>query len=596
MIQLQEALTAAADSSSWKPGRLIDSAFGPLLSEDDLIPKTRAELVKIKFQAARACLAGDELPQAKAIYREILAMDPRHGDALQMLGIVDTELGLLDSAVDLLCKSIELNPDSDNAYYHLGFAMCKLEQFAAGLECFDKVLALNPGHVQAVCDRASALIELGQLVEAVAGYDHAIRLRADYAEAYSYRGNALLALRRTDEAIASFDRSIAIQPSAGAYLNRGNAYQALGAYQTAIDSYDAATALRNDYAMAYSNRGVSLKHLHRLDEAIASSNKAIAAAPNYADAHWNRGLTYLLQGDLEQGFLGYQWRWETDKFKKIRRAFAPPLWLGSPSIRGKKLLIHGEQGFGDTIQFARYAKLVEQAGGHVVYEVEPLLFSLFQSLPGVGTLLRQGDPLPDFDYYCPVMSLPLALHTDMASIPSPRRYLKADEAKRARWAQVLGSKTVPRVGLVWSGSPTHDDDLNRSIALRALVTSLPGGFAYFSLQKDVRTADMAALAASQHIRHFGEQIVDFADTAALCELMDLVISVDTSVAHLSGALGVPTWVLLPHLPDWRWLLERTDSPWYPSVRLYRQTKARHWDDVLQSVANDLCASVGRALV
>ena len=554
------------------------------------------ELISIKFQAARACLADDELLRAKAIYQEILAMDPRHGDALQMLGIVDTELGLLDSAVDLLCKSIELNPDSDNAYYHLGFAMCKLEQFAAGLECFDKVLALNPGHVQAVCDRASALIELGQLDEAVAGYDHAIRLRADYAEAYSYRGNALLALRRTDEAIASFDRSIAIQTSPGAHLNRGNAYQALGAYQTAIDSYDAAIALRHDYAMAYSNRGVSLKHLHRLDEAIASSGKAIAADPNYADAHWNRGLTYLLKGDLGQGFLGYQWRWETDKFKKIRRTFAQPLWLGTPSIRGKKLLIHGEQGFGDTIQFARYAELVEQAGGHVVYEVEPPLFSLFQALPGVGTLLRQGDPLPDFDYYCPVMSLPLALQTDTASIPSCRRYLNADDTKRERWAQVLGSKTVPRVGLVWSGSPTHDDDLNRSIGLSALITSLPAGFEYFSLQKDVRTADMTALAGSQHVRHFGEQIVDFADTAALCELMDLVISVDTSVAHLSGALGVPTWVLLTHLPDWRWLLERRDSPWYPSVRLYRQSRARHWDDVLQSVANDLCASGGRDLV
>lgn len=553
-----------------------------------MIPKTRAELVKIKFQAARACLAGDELPQAKAIYREILAIDSRHGDALQMLGIIDAELGLLDSAVDLLCKAIEINPDSDNAYYHLGFAMCKLEQFAAGLECFDKVLALNPGHVQAVCDRASALIELGQLDEAVAGYDHAIRLRADYAEAYSYRGNALVALLRIDEAIASFNRSLAIEPSAGAYLNRGNAYQAQGDYQAAVASYDAAIALQGNYAMAYSNRSASLKHLHRLEESIASSNKAIAIDPNYPDAHWNRALTYLLKGDLAQGFKGYHWRWELENFKKIRRTFAQPQWLGTPSIRGKKLLIHGEQGFGDTIQFARYAALVQAAGGHVVYEVEPPLFKLFQSLPGVGTLLRQGESLPEFDYYCPVMSLPMALGTGMASIPAPSSYLKADNAKLAQWAEALGPKTVPRVGLAWSGSPTHQDDHNRSIALSTLLEGLPAGLQYFSLQRDVRAADTAALAGAHNICHFGEQLADFSDTAALCELMDLVISVDTSLAHLSGALGLPTWVLLPHLPDWRWLLERRDSPWYPSIRLYRQSKARHWDDVLQAVANDLC--------
>jgi lipoprotein NlpI len=504
------------------------------------------------------------------------------------LGVISAQLGTLDSAVELLCRAIEINPASDSAFYYLGFAMCEFKQFAAGVECFDKALALNPSHAQAACDRASALVELGQFEDALAGYDQAIGICADYAEAYSYRGSALLALQLTDEAIASFDRSIALEPSAGAYLNRGNAYQAKGQYQAAVASYDAAIALQSNYAMAYSNRSASLKHLHRLEESIASSNQAIAIDPNYPAAHWNRALTYLLKGDLAPGFQGYQWRWEMENFKKIRRTFTQPQWLGTPSIRGKKLLIHGEQGLGDTIQFARYAALVQAAGGHVIWEVEPQLFTLFKSLPGVGTLLRQGDPLPDFDYYCPVMSLPMALGTDLASIPAPFSYLKAGEAKLTQWAEVLGPKTVTRVGLAWSGSPTHQDDHNRSIALSTLLEGLPAGFQYFSLQKDVRVADMAVLGSAQNIQHFGEQLVDFSDTAALCELMDLVISVDTSVAHLSGALGVPTWVLLPHLPDWRWLLEHRDSPWYPSIRLYRQSKARHWDDVLQAVANDLC--------
>ena len=547
-----------------------------------------ADNVATKFQIAIAHQNQGRLSIAKEICEEIRVGSPQHFDSRQQLGVISAQLGTLDSAVELLCRAIEINPASDSAFYYLGFAMCEFKQFAAGVECFDKALALNPSHAQAACDRASALVELGQFEDALAGYDQAIRICADYAEAYSYRGSALLALQLTDEAIASFDRSIALEPSAGAYLNRGNAYQAKGQYQAAVASYDAAIALQSNYAMAYSNRSASLKHLHRLEESIASSNQAIAIDPNYPAAHWNRALTYLLKGDLAPGFQGYQWRWEMENFKKIRRTFTQPQWLGTPSIRGKKLLIHGEQGLGDTIQFARYAALVQAAGGHVVWEVEPQLFTLFKSLPGVGTLLRQGDPLPDFDYYCPVMSLPLALATDMACIPAPARYLKADEAKLAQWSEALGPKTVPRVGLAWSGSPTHQDDHNRSIALSTLLEGLPAGFQYFSLQKDVRAADMAALAGAHNVRHFGEQLADFSDTAALCELMDLVISVDTSVAHLSGALGVPTWVLLPHLPDWRWLLEHRDSPWYPSIRLYRQSKARHWDDVLQAVANDLC--------
>ena len=344
--------------------------------------------------------------------------------------------------------------------------------------------------------------------------------------------------------------------------------------------------------MAHSNRSVSLKHLHRLDDAISSSDRAIAIDPSYADAHWNRALTQLLKGNLAQGFAGYQWRWEMDNFKAIRRTFKQPQWLGAQALHGKKLLIHGEQGLGDTIQFARYAAMAQAAGCHVLYEVEPPLFRLFQSLPGVGTLLRQGDPLPDFDYYCPVMSLPLAFGTDLATVPAASRYLAADKTKLAHWAALLGSKTSPRVGLVWSGSPTHEDDHNRSIGLSMFLQKLPAGFEYVSLQKDVRASDLAASQGASNLRHFGAQLLDFSDTAALCELMDLVITVDTSVAHLSGALGVPTWVLLPHLPDWRWLLNRRESPWYPSVRLYRQSKAQHWDDVFLAVANDLFAIGG----
>jgi tetratricopeptide (TPR) repeat protein len=557
-----------------------------------MLPVDQNELLASKYQQGRALQAEGQLHPAKALYEEVLAVFPQHIDALEMLAVVNGQLGQLDTSVKLLCQVIELNPNRDSAFYYLGYSMCALKQFAAGVECFDKALVLNPGHAQSMCDRARALLELGQLEEALRGFDGAIGLRPRDAQAYSYRGNALLALGRRDDAIASFDQSIAIEPSAAAYLNRGNACQAIGAFQAAVDSYDRAIVLQEGYTMAHSNRSVSLKHLHRLDEAISSSDRATAIDPSYADAHWNRALTQLLKGDLAQGFAGYQWRWEMDNFKAIRRTFKQPQWLGTQALHGKKLLIHGEQGLGDTIQFSRYAAMAQAAGCHVLYEVEPPLFTLFQSLPGVGTLLRQGDPLPDFDYYCPVMSLPLAFRTDLATVPAASRYLAADKTKLAHWAALLGSKTSPRVGLVWSGNPTHQDDHNRSIGLSMFLHKLPAGFEYVSLQKDVRESDVAASQGASNLRHFGEQLLDFSDTAALCELMDLVITVDTSVAHLSGALGVPTWVLLPHLPDWRWLLNRRDSPWYPSVRLYRQSKAQHWDDVFVAVANDLFAIGG----
>lgn len=562
-------------------------------SDHSVLPDDQKEFLASKFQKGRVLQADGQLRHAKLLYEEVLAVFSQHVDALEMLGVVNAQLGHFEVAVSLLCQAIETNPGRDSAFYYLGFAMCELKQFGAGIECFDKALNLNPVHAQATCYRGRALLELGQFENALQDFDSAIGLCAGYAEAHNYRGNALRALGRHHEAIASFDQSIAIEPSAAAHLNRGNACQAIGAYQAAVACYDCAIVLKEGYAMAHSNRSVSLKHLHRLDDAISSSDRAIAIDPNYADAHWNRALTQLLKGNLAQGFAGYQWRWETDNFKVIRRKFKQPQWLGTQVLNGKKLLIHGEQGLGDTIQFARYAAMAQAAGCHVLYEVEPQLFTLFQSLPGVGTLLRQGDQLPDFDYYCPAMSLPLAFGTDLATVPAVARYLAADKTKLAHWAALLGSKTSPRVGLVWSGSPTHEDDHNRSIKLSMFLQKLPAGFEYISLQKDVRSSDKAALQGAHHVRHFGEQLLDFSDTAALCELMDLVITVDTSVAHLSGALGVPTWVLLPHLPDWRWLLNRSDSPWYPSLRLYRQSKPKHWDDVFLAVANDLC-SVGGA--
>ena len=542
---------------------------------------------------AEALLNDRAFPQARALLQEELNEDPAHPPSLRAMAFIASQTGQYSDLVEDLCHVLGRSPNSHLAYYLLGFAMCKIGQFAEGVECFDKAIALAPAQAEYVCDRASALAEIGRHADALAGYDHAIAINPIYAQAYRYKGNALLALGRVDAAIESFDQAIALQAdSPDAFLNRGNALQQKGFFELALASYDQAIALQPHYPMAYSNRSAALKHMHRLQESLTSSDQAIAQDPGYIDAQWNKALTLLLAGDLAQGFRGYLVRWQTDVFQPVRRHFKPPLWLGVESIQGKRLFVHNEQGLGDSLQFCRFVTLAAQAGARVIYEVEPPLFDLMKTLEGVDVLLRQRDTLPPFDYYCPVMSLPVALGTTLDSLPAKVPYLHADVGKRTKWAQRLRPRQGLRVGLVWSGSATHKADHQRSISLVELMQALPLQLSYVCLQKELRDADQSALAHWPQIQHFGEEIEDFSDTAALCELMDIVIAVDTSVAHLAGALGVNTWVLLPHFPDWRWLLERRDSPWYPTMQLFRQHTAGHWAPVLRAVHDQLLKMPG----
>ena len=314
--------------------------------------------------------------------------------------------------------------------------------------------------------------------------------------------------------------------------------------------------------------------------------------PGDARPHWNKALALLLAGDYAPGWALYEYRWKNDETKHHRRDFAHPLWLGDTPLAGKTILLHAEQGLGDTIQFCRYAKHVAELGARVILQVQPSLLPLLGSVEGVAQLVGEGKALPEFDLHCPLLSLPHALRASVDCIPSHVSYLTADAVRVGQWQQRLGPRQRPRVGLAWSGAAGHDNDRNRSIALAELLRHLPAGVDYISLQKDLRPADAAVIAGSA-LRHFGDDLRDFADTAALCELMDVVISVDTSVAHLAGALGRPTWVLLPHAPDWRWLLGTDRSPWYPTARLYRQGADGAWAGVLDRLAVDVAALVAR---
>jgi hypothetical protein len=327
----------------------------------------------------------------------------------------------------------------------------------------------------------------------------------------------------------------------------------------------------------------------QLEAALSSYDRAVALQADFAEAQYNRSLALLLSGDFENGWLGHEWRWRNAQRLSIgqRRSFSQPLWLGNESVAGKKLLLYNEQGLGDTVQFCRFAKSVANLGASVFLEIQAPLAGLLESLDGVSRLLVEGSPLPEFDYQCPLLSLPLALKTTLETIPAAAGYLRCNPAKVAQWRTRLGDRRRPRIGLIWSGNPQHGNDRNRSIQVARWIEHLPREFDYVCLQKEVRAVDAAVLAANPWISRFESELHDFSDTAALCECMDVVISVDTAVAHLSGSLGRPTWVLLPFDPDWRWLLGRSDSPWYRTAKLFRQQAMGDWNGVFVQVAADL---------
>ena len=545
-------------------------------------------LLEAHYNRGNALGELNQLNSAIESYERAIAIKPDHAESYYYRGNALKELKLFDAAVSSYDKAIALLPKFAEAYFNRGNALKELNLLDEAVTSYNKAIDLKPGYAEAYYNRANAFMKLGQIDTAVTSYDQVIVLRPHYAEAYCNKGVALLDLKQLQAAAACFDTAITLNPNyAVAYSNRGIALKALGQLDTALSSYDKAIALDPNFVDAYSNRGQLLQDLKQLEAAASDFDAAIALNPNHAEAHFNKSLLLLLNGDFANGWKLYEWRWRVPSFLSPRRNFKEPLWLGAESLEGKTILLYAEQGLGDTIQFCRYAKQVSALGAKVLMEVPKPLFELLRSLDGVSNLIPSGAPLPEFDYQCPLLSLPLAFKTSLDTIPLNQNYLHVDPHKVADWANKLGTKTKRRIGLVWSGNAMHKNDYNRSILLFDLIGKLPQAFEYISLQKEVREIDREILQATPNLRHFGSELHSFTDTAALCELMDVVISVDTSVAHLSSALGKETWVLLPYVPDWRWLLVNEDSPWYPSAKLYRQTHLSDWTSVISSVSEDL---------
>ena len=563
-------------------------------------------LVRAKLNEAIRLHQAGQLKESAAAYAFVLQMQPRQFDALHLLGIVCIQQNNPQRAIEWLRKALKVNPESAHAHSNLGNALLASRQADAAVASFDRAIAIAPDFAEAHVNRGDALRRLGKLESAVASFRRAIAIKPDLMEAYANLGKALEDLGQSDQAVAVFDQAIAISPdSAAAFYNRGNALKANRQSDAALASYDQALLLNPAYAEAWYNKGVVLHERNQIDPAIAHYRRAIEINPDYAMAHWNLATALLTGADHERGWQEFEWRWRSIETGLVpnRRGLRQPGWLGREALAGKTILLQNEQGLGDTLQFCRYATLVSALGARVILEVQPPLLEVLRDLEGVDQLLPDtARKIPEVDFHCALMSLPLALGTTLETIPNQVPYIRSRPEKAAAWKARLAASDALRVGLVWSGNfvaghpelkATH---ARRNIPLQKLAPLHMDGVTFFSLQKgQPAEAELPALIQAgwggPHIVDLTADLNDFSDTAALIDHLDLVISVDTSTAHLAGAMGKPVWVLNRFDTCWRWMLDRDDSPWYPTLKLYRQTTPGDWDSVVERVRDDLIGLV-----
>jgi tetratricopeptide (TPR) repeat protein len=514
-------------------------------------------------RAVRACEQG-ELGKAERLFTAVLQSAPDNFDALHGLGQVNYQRGRFDAALALIQAALKVDLSRADGFASLGLVFHSLKQLERALVSYDEGLRLAPDEPELLNRRGVALLELGRAREALESFDRVLALAPDYFDALGNRGNALLRLNRVAEAVAAYDRALQNAPK------NKNAPK---------------NAPKNAYLFA--NRAAALRRLDLPHEALMSAAAALNILPDFAQARFVEAVARLSLGDFNAGWRAYESRWQVGWLASQRRERGAPLWLGEQSLDGKTILLHAEQGLGDTIQFVRYAPLLAARGARIILEVQSQLVRLLSAMPGVATVVARNEPLPRYDFHCPLLSLPLACGTTLETIPAQIPYIGPPDAGVVSWrAHPLQRR--PRVGLVWSGERSHDNDLNRSLRLATLASLLDlPDIAFVGLQHEVREEDDAFLQSRAQIRQIGADFKDFADTAAAIAPLDAVISVDTAVAHLAGAMGKPLFLLLPFAADFRWLRERTDSPWYPTARLLRQPQFGDWDSVVQVLRREL---------
>jgi tetratricopeptide (TPR) repeat protein len=530
------------------------------------------------LEAAASHYRAGRFGEAESIARQALSEYPNHAGALHLMGLAAAGQGRTDEAISLLGLAVAEAPDNPSYHSNLGNVLAGIKRIDEAIGCYQHAIQLKPDFAGAHNNLGSAFKDVGRPDEAVAEYRRAIALNPDFAEAVSNLGDVLTDKGQLPEAIECLHRAIQLNPNfSRAHCNLGVALQRAGEIDKAMASYRRAIQLDRNFAKAHNNFGIALRETGQLEEAVAACSKAIALAPDFVDAHWSLALALLTAGDLQRGVAEYEWRWRRSDLPWTRHTFSQPRWDGEP-LEERTLLIHAEQGLGDTIQFARYLPMVAQRGGKIIFECQPNVSSVIRQIAAGIEVFDWGQDLPAFDVHCPLMSLPLVFKTELQTIPAAIPYLKADENLSQKWAAHLAGSIGFKVGIAWAGSARHKLDAQRSLSSVTLspLTQIPG-VTLFSLQKDQPATEIKLI-------DFTAELSDFTETAALIDNLDLVISVDSAVAHLAGAMGKPTWVMLPLIPDWRWMLKREDSPWYPTMRLFRQERTGEWTSVIHRIA------------
>jgi len=576
------------------------------------------------LEAACQLVRAGNPAKAEALYRQVVQAEPANAAAHFQLGNALSLQGKGSQAVACYRQATRLRPDDPEAWAALGVALAQESQLPDAVAALRQALRLKPDLVQAHHNLGVALAQGGELEQAAATLREAIRLKPDYAEAHYNLGNTLVSMNRRQEAIPVFRRAVELKPDyADALNNLGLALTETGQPAEAAIVLEQAARLKPDHAEALNNLGLALVDQGRFAEAIAAYGRAVQANPRYAEAHsnlgsaykeqgrpeealacyqyalwlqpgaasthWNRSLAWLQQGDYERGWAEYEWRW---KRKSARpRPFTQPRWDGSP-LESRTVLLYMEQGLGDMIQFIRYAPLVKQRGGKVVVECPDFLLPLFSSVVGVDRLVAEKAELPPFDCHAPLMSLPHLLGTTLDTVPAEVPYLSVPAGLVERWRGRLAQDQTFKVGIAWQGNPHHKWDRHRSIPLAAFapLAAMPGVQLY-SIQKGDGVDQLPSLTRRFPVTELSDSLdADtgaFVETGAVMKNLDLVVTADTAVAHLAGALAVPVWVALSTIADWRWLLKRSDTPWYPTMRLFRQQTVGDWDTVFARMAEEV---------
>jgi tetratricopeptide (TPR) repeat protein len=532
-----------------------------------------------------------DMEQAEQLYRQVLEADPGHADAHANLGVALLTTGRKQEALACFRQALRSDPQHFYAHNNLGNALMEQGHMAEAIACFRQALRINPNYANAHYNLGNILQDQGRLDDAIDCYRQALRVNPDHADAHNNLGNALFAQRQLREAAECYRQVLRLNPKhANVHNNLGVVLRDQGQLAEAVLCFRQAMSTDNRNVDAHINLAVIFDMLGQRDEAMEQYEQALRINPHHEITLWNRSLLRLQKGDFEGGWPDYEYRWA--QLKKMPRVFDEPRWDGSP-LEGKTILVHAEQGLGDTLQFVRYVPLVQKRGGKTLYECPPALQGLLANFPGVEQLVLAGAPLPPFDVQVPLLSLPLIFRTTLSSIPANVSSLHVDTSRLAYWRRELERVGGFKVGIVWQGNPNNPGDARRSLPLAHFeALARVEEVKLLSLQVGAGTEQLAAapFPVTDLGTRFNRDSLD--DLAAVLKNVDLVITVETAAAHLAGALEIPVWNLLAYNPCWRWLLDRLDSPWYPTMRLFRQSRLGEWGDVFADVAAALHRHVG----